>query len=157
MSIARPSYLDRYEAAYFQGMRLGEKANPAQVRVNPAIVVADDDYYFSMGLQQELELKGYRAVATEDAEAIEPLIMKYHPEVVVLDHYMRRKTGAQILEELINKNLVDESDVILMSGMPTVAEIAEQLGVAFIEKPFESEDLMLLVEEATRVRGLMTV
>lgn len=130
--------------------------NPARP-LNPArILVVDDDP--AMLRTVERVLAPHHTVATADgAEAALRQAANFAPELVILDVHMPRMDGFELLGRLRDEH--SELDAIFMTGVvheldePLVRSIRER-AFYFIQKPFERELLLALVERCLELRRL---
>ena len=122
------------------------------------ILIVDDDSNFLIPLKKILERNGYRVVciAQDGLEATECLFCKCIDlgiELVLMDIIMPKMGGLQALDEIKAKS--HSIQVVLMSayGDSTLRKEALAKGAAaFIEKPFEKNELLDLIEEVVQRR-----
>ena len=125
--------------------------------MNPArILVVDDDP--AMLRTVERVLAPHHTVSTaEGAESALRQAASFAPELVILDVHMPRMDGFELLNRL--RDAHPELDAIFMTGVvheldePLVRSIRER-AFYFIQKPFERELLLALVERCLELRRL---
>jgi len=125
--------------------------------MNPArILVVDDDP--AMLRTVERVLAPHHSVASADGgEAALRQAAAFAPELVILDVHMPRMDGFELLSRL--RDAHPELDAIFMTGVvheldePLVRSIRER-AFYFIQKPFERELLLALVERCLELRRL---
>jgi len=114
------------------------------------ILVVDDEEKIRSTLRGVLSDEGYRVLDTDGTPNVLDMVAVQRPRLVLLDIWMPRVDGIELLERL--KVLEPELPVIVMSGHGTIetAVRATKLGAAdFIEKPFSLETLLRSVHRAT--------
>lgn len=76
-------------------------AQPAPpVRGKGLILIADDDASLRNVLSRSLTRAGYEVLQAEDGERAVQICREHRPDIVLLDIYMPRKDGLQVLGEL---------------------------------------------------------
>jgi DNA-binding response OmpR family regulator len=110
------------------------------------IVIVEDDEDLVACLTALLEEEGYPVVVTGDgAAALEACARD--PALVLVDlHLPGPLSGAELVHAL-RERLDPAVRVLLLTGERDVPRRAEELGVdGFLEKPFDVDDLLRLVE-----------
>jgi CheY-like chemotaxis protein len=97
----------------------------------PIILCIDD--YVTAGVVRKtmLEMQGYRVVMAESGEQGLDIVREQHVDLVISDHYLQGKTGAQIARDM--KALRPELPIVLLSGAVECPEDADYVD-AFICK-----------------------
>lgn len=120
------------------------------------ILISDDDNAFSFLLKEELENDGYSADVTLDGKyAIENLKKKYY-DVLLLDLKMTEVHGEEVLD-YTQDNYPSLIVVILTSvnETRTAIECIRNGAFDYITKPYEYEELSVIVERAVKHRKLL--
>jgi len=126
-------------------MTLGETSSPSR---RARILVADDEDLVRMAVKAVLSFGGYEvAMAEHGADAVE----KYREasprfDLVVLDMHMPRLDGHGALLQI--REIDPSARVVLLSGAlqePPSGGVSDFEGVAFLNKPFENDELLGLV------------
>ena len=111
------------------------------------VLVVDDDREIAETLRCALSTEGYHvSVATDGNQAVAYAEAK-HPDLVILDMMMPRRSGFLVLERLVQYS-VDPIPVIMITGNEGLRhrEYAEMLGVSdYINKPFTMDRLLTSV------------
>lgn len=68
------------------------------------LLIIDDDEISLLILQNAFEMDGHTVIITQDSLQAEALFDQYHPDVVILDIFMPRKDGFEIIKEIREKN-----------------------------------------------------
>ena len=117
------------------------------------MILADDEPVITRGIQKLLDWKalGIEIVgAYEDGKAAFEGILLHKPELALLDIYMPKKTGIEVLQEL--KQLGIGTKVIFISGFQDFeyARAALQYGAeGYLLKPVLREELIGTIERCT--------
>jgi CheY-like chemotaxis protein len=115
------------------------------------ILIVEDDLDIRDAMREILEDEGYEACAAANgAEALEVLDQVPKPGLVLLDLMMPVMDGYQFLEVFrSNPAFADIPVVVVTAGILVVPGIA-----GFIKKPFDTEQLVRMVNKLFPVRGL---
>lgn len=115
------------------------------------ILVVDDDRDMCEILSDLLREEGYSVLATDNGESALYSLQRTHYDLLILDYKLRGPNGLQVLETL--RRLEDPLTIIMISafGSEQVRSQAKALGVYdFIEKPFDMEKMVAVVNQALR-------
>jgi DNA-binding response OmpR family regulator len=108
------------------------------------VLVVEDDSDIASLLSEILENEGYSAVAVTDGDDLKAGLDP-RPDLIVLDLRLARGSAEQILQSVRARGMGDVP-VLLLSAAGDLAERAKELGVsAFLAKPFELDDLLVVV------------
>lgn len=111
------------------------------------ILVADDDPAIVDAVKMMLELHGYEVDTTVDGETIYKM-KKNYPDILLLDIWMSGQDGRKICKSIKKDPFTKNIPVIMISASKDVRNSAKEAGADdFIEKPFEQEDLLRLIEK----------
>jgi len=121
------------------------------------ILVVDDERDIRELVAGVLEDEGYETRGAADSDAALEAIATRRPSLVLLDVWLQgsRLDGLELLDELKRRD--PSIPVLVISGHGNIdtAVAAIRRGAAdFIEKPFEAERLLLMVERATETERL---
>jgi CheY-like chemotaxis protein len=110
-----------------------------------ALVLVVDNDQPSLRLQGfTLQTCGYRVLtAVRPNEAIQ-LLNSNRPNLIVFDYRMPRMDGEEFYTRVLNKGY--RGEFLMFSAWSGGAQVAERLGVSFLEKPFEPDVLCAEVE-----------
>ncbi|EKQ56791.1 MULTISPECIES: response regulator [unclassified Clostridium] len=115
------------------------------------VLIVDDSSYMRMFVKKIIKRAGVFIMfeASTKDDAIE-MFKNAGPEIVILDLNMSETTGEgiQVLSEIMNIN--PEAVVIIISavGYEDVKDECLELGAkGYIKKPFDTEDLLQILEE----------
>ncbi len=116
----------------------------SSVRPNTRVLVADDDPGIRELLKRVLEKKGYEVLTAADGEAALESVRNDNPQLMLLDLYMPKLSGVEVLERMREEG--HDVGVITISGShdEDAARATFALGAAdFIMKPLDLEHLEL--------------
>lgn len=121
------------------------------------ILVVDDEADIRELVAGVLEDEGYETRGAADSDAALEAIAERRPSLVLLDVWLQgsRLDGLELLDEIKRRDASIPVLVISGHGNLDTAVAAIRRGASdFIEKPFEAERLLLLVERATETERL---
>ncbi|MEO0897064.1 MAG: ATP-binding protein [Bacteroidota bacterium] len=125
----------------------------------PLVLVAEDvpdmQLYLRSVLQGEYELM----IASDGVEALEMAKAKT-PDIVIADIMMPRMDGMEFVENLKSSHQTDHIPVIFLSAKSTKEDRLEgwkRETFAFLEKPFNPQELLLVVQSALKMQRNMQV
>lgn len=121
------------------------------------ILVVDDEGDIRDLVSGVLEDEGYETRSAADSDAALEAFATRRPSLVLLDVWLQgsRLDGLELLDEL--KRLDPTIPVLVISGhgsLDTAVAAIRRGATDFIEKPFEADRLLLLVERATETERL---
>jgi CheY-like chemotaxis protein len=95
----------------------------------------------------------YRFAEADDGEQSLELARRLHPDVVILDMMMPRRSGLEVLAELRQDEAFSDTAVIVLTAQPGTREEALRQGADLVMvKPFEPEQITAAVEEVLAQR-----
>ena len=114
------------------------------------VLVVDDEPQVVWMLQFSLEAEGYQTLAAKDGKAALDEVREHHPTVVLLDIMMPVMDGWAFLEQLQELPASERPRVIVVSARSSLRDRAKaaELGAdAFVAKPFNVDDLLLVLHD----------
>lgn len=115
------------------------------------LLVVDDDVDILAGLQALLSDEWDVYVASTGREALAHFA-EYSPDVVLLDVQLPDYSGIELLGHF--KMYSEATAVIMMSGVGTLDRVTESMkqgAETFLQKPFDSEVLLVALEQVSRM------
>ena len=113
-----------------------------------SILIVDDDRTARYGMRRALEDR-YKVIEAESAATARPLIPRENPDLLLLDIEMPEESGLDLLREL---KAGENSPLVIMvtaHGSEKIAVEAMKSGAYdYLPKPFEVDELRLVVEKA---------
>src|SRR5512135_1805397 len=123
--------------------------------INEKVVIVDDDESVRWVLKKSLEKEGIEAVLAKDgSEALEQL-KESDIAVVLMDIRMPGMSGFDVLEKI--RSEYRDSSVIIMTAQATMQNAIEAMrrgAFDYITKPFDLDEVNILVKKAIDVRRL---
>lgn len=121
------------------------------------ILVVDDELDIRELVSGVLEDEGYETRSAADSDAALEAIAARRPSLVILDVWLQgsRLDGLELLAEIKRRD--PSIAVLVISGhgnLDTAVAAIRQGAADFIEKPFQAERLLLMVERATETERL---
>lgn len=114
------------------------------------VLVVDDEPDYRSKLKSLLTAEGYQVETAEDGVRAIELARAFRPDVLVADWMLRSsRHGIQVCESL--RHTLPSLVTILITGYPTEqlrADAARAAVFAFLEKPFEADELRDAVRRA---------
>lgn len=124
---------------------------------NQRILIVDDELTLRLSLQAGLEDSGFQVETSESINKANQKIIEFLPEVIFLDIRLPDGNGLDFLEQ-IKKNYPDIAVIIMTAygDTKTTVRAIKQGAVDYINKPFELEEVQLLVKKAFRHLNLQS-
>ncbi len=114
------------------------------------VLVVDDEPQVVWMLQFSLEAEGYQTFAARDGQAALDEVRLHQPNLVLLDIMMPVMDGWAFLEELQQLPKEERPRVIVVSARSSLRDRAKaaELGAdAFVAKPFNVDDLLVVLHD----------
>ncbi|MFP4133597.1 MAG: response regulator [Halothece sp.] len=115
------------------------------------ILVIDDSKMIRMRVKDMLPSGNVEIVEARDGKEGLDLIQSQPPQLIILDFLLPKKSGWEVYQEIQNDPKLKRIPLVLMSGRKE--EVTEKISepfehFAFVEKPFEREQLVKAIKEA---------
>lgn len=115
------------------------------------VLIADDDTDFRLAVAEVLTSEGFAIVTASTGLQVVDVAMAQKPDVVLLDHRMPEMNGMDACRSLRKRGY--EGPVILMTAGEDIDAMSRALGTKYrLEKPFDVDDLVVLVRRAVAER-----
>jgi DNA-binding response OmpR family regulator len=112
----------------------------------PVILIVEDDDDCRTVLADLLEVSGYDVVCSGEARSAVEMAQRAPPSLVLLDYTMPDENGGWVVRSLrACGGVLERVPVVLTTGSMAGREIAHELGVLSLEKPFDVDRLLDLV------------
>lgn len=119
------------------------------------LLIVDDEVSIGDALRQVFEYEGHQVrVAREGQEAL-AMVKDAPPDVTFLDVKMPGMDGLEVLEEIRNHD--PQALVVMISGhgtIDTAVEATRKGAYDFLEKPLDTDRLLVTLRNALEVKGL---
>jgi two-component system alkaline phosphatase synthesis response regulator PhoP len=115
-----------------------------------SVLVVDDEPQVVWMLQFSLEQEGYQTYAARDGQAALDEVREHHPRLMLLDIMMPVMDGWAVLEQLQELPREERPRVIVVSARTSLRDKAKaaELGAdAFVTKPFNVDDLLVVLHD----------
>ncbi|GCE31824.1 hypothetical protein KDA_73080 [Dictyobacter alpinus] len=109
------------------------------------LVVEDDEMTACMLSELLLQERGYSTLATSSARATLDRIDTVKPDLLIIDYHLPYMNGLELHQVLRQQEKWQQTPVIFLSALLTQQEMLLH-NVVGLEKPFEVEDLLLLID-----------
>ena len=122
------------------------------------IFVVDDDRLFREEVLYLLREGGYAVEAFENLATCRHALRERSPHVILLDIQLPDGNGVELLKEVVATE--HHPEVVIVSGAASLQEAADSMkhGAAdFLEKPFEPERLLSILDNCTRIARLKQI
>jgi CheY-like chemotaxis protein len=106
------------------------------------VMVVDDEPDIRYLLRLTLELAGYGVVEAAHGEAALEQVRRSLPQIVLTDRMMPRMNGGELIERLRADERTKAIPIVMISGTRGAQPGAD----AFLGKPFDPDELIVLVD-----------
>ena len=113
------------------------------------VLAIDDNEDFLLTLRDMLQGEGYDVVTLSEPEKAEEYIDTYSPDLIMIDVFMPKRSGFNIIEDFREKGLYMDIPKIFLTCLDDDVEkmTAKACGVdRYITKPFHPEELLTMVK-----------
>jgi DNA-binding response OmpR family regulator len=120
---------------------------------HPVVLVVDDDLQIRQTIRWALEEEGFVVETASDGQQALERATSARPALVVLDMRLPLVDGAAVADGL-RSSLKVPPPIVLITADDRPAEKARRVGAyAYLEKPFELDDLVATVRRGLRARS----
>jgi len=121
------------------------------------ILIADDSRVIRMQVQDMLPKGNFQILEAKDGVEGLEVVSEQHPHLVVLDFFMPRMNGWEVVQKMQEHDELCSIPVVMMSGRreDVVASVPELFDYfEFLSKPFDPPQLMKAIRSAmTKAKG----
>lgn len=116
------------------------------------ILIVDDDRVLRSMLREFLEKDGFGVVEAENGdEALEKVSVE-HPDVVLLDAILPRKSGFQVLEDIKSQEKTKSIPIIMLTNLEEAEDIEKSVRLGafmyMVKSDYQMEDIVRNVRRA---------
>ena len=123
----------------------------------PKLLIIDDDEGISAMLFLLLRSKNYEVAVVTKSEDIFYKIKNFDPDIILLDVFLTGYDGRVICKQLKFHPDSKHIPVIMVSGDDDILQTVEQYGANdFIQKPFNTEEVILKINNQLNLRNKST-
>ncbi|TVM00237.1 MAG: hypothetical protein CV087_14820 [Candidatus Brocadia sp. WS118] len=119
------------------------------------ILIVDDEETIRFSIKEFLSGLGYDVIVAETSEQALEKINEFLPDLVLLDLRLPNMCGIELLEKVKTKD--PNALIIVMTGYGSIDSAVEAMKMGaydYLEKPFKTEHLRLVVEKALGTQAL---
>jgi DNA-binding NtrC family response regulator len=120
------------------------------------VLVVDDDEDICLYLREFLTREGFRVATVSKAPDALVEIRQGRHQIVLLDVRLPGVDGLELLRQI--RAIDSDICVIVMTGYPSVQSAVESMKAAafdYLQKPFDLQDLRVVLERAIHEKGLV--
>lgn len=120
--------------------------------MNKKILIADDEQNIVISLEFLMKREGFDVVVANDGEEAVERIRSEHPDLVLLDVMMPKKTGFEVCQEVKADASLAAVRILMLTAKGRDTEVAKGLALgadAYMTKPFSTRELV------NKVRSLL--
>lgn len=110
------------------------------------VLVVDDDAAVRTLLREALRDEGYDVRTTGDGVEALGVMSRWRPDVIVLDLRLPLLQGEDVARETRRRRLAPDAATLVISAEHGAPRVADELGAAFLGKPFDLAELLEKVE-----------
>jgi CheY-like chemotaxis protein len=111
------------------------------------VLVVDDEQCIAVALSRSLEANGYRVINAQSGEEALLQLKQSKVSLVILDIMMPGMDGLEALKYIKSYPDFRQTPIILMSGGRPLVKQQDYKWDVFLNKPFEINHLLTIVEE----------
>ena len=113
------------------------------------VLIVEDEQDVAALIAGVLDLEGYQPDTAVGETALDH-VQSFHPDVVLLDLMMPVVDGFEVARRLHADPATARIPIVVMTAMHDAETRAAEIGAArFLAKPFDIDDLLACIEEAT--------
>jgi DNA-binding NtrC family response regulator len=115
------------------------------------VLIVDDDQDIVTMLQDRLDAGGYKTLTAADGLRGIELIEQESPNLVLLDLYLPRLKGMDVLKRMAQNKQFEDIPVIVMTAAGTIPDAVEAMrhgAYDFLTKPLEKDHLLIVIQKA---------
>lgn len=119
------------------------------------ILVVDDEETIRFSIKEFLEGHGFEVVVAESCEKALEMINEFLPDLILLDLRVPSVGGIVLLEKV--KAIDPNALMIVMTGYGSIDSVVDAMkrgAYDYLEKPFKTEHLKLIIEKALSTQAL---
>jgi len=122
------------------------------VEKNKRILIVDNDNDVLDIMKEVLTYEGYEVNGLLETDDIFPEIIKYRPDIIILDYIINGINGGELCHQIKINHYTNDIPVILMSAYPRVFNSLGNYGCnSFIPKPFNLDEIVECIYNLTSV------
>jgi CheY-like chemotaxis protein len=120
------------------------------LRERPKVLVVDDEPTMRQLLRLHLATHGYEVDVAEDAIVAAHMVVREAPDLILVDVEMPYMNGYEFVAALKSDPATRHIPVVFLTTLDDVAEEAQKLGAAYLNKPVTVDRLLDVVGSCVR-------
>jgi DNA-binding response OmpR family regulator len=116
------------------------------------VLVVEDETAISEVIATALEDDGYRVLTARDGQDALDQVQHRLPDMIVLDLMLPHVDGRKVIQQCRTQKTTTDIPIIVVSAVRDAPQDADVQDLVFVEKPFDLDVLMVLVEDALSSR-----
>jgi len=120
------------------------------------ILIVDDKDMMRDSLSIAVTRAGHKAVTTEDPTQALELVRLHRPSCIITDLKMPKMDGIELLQKVKAEH--SDTPIILMTAFATISTAVQAMKLGafdYVQKPFESDEILVVVERAIQHQQLV--
>lgn len=116
------------------------------------ILIVDDEPNIVMSLEFLMKKAGFEVAVAADGEEALTQVVRFNPDLILLDIVMPKKSGYEVCEALRADPDRKEVRIVMLSAKGRDTDVAKGMALgadAYVTKPFSTKDLVTRVTELT--------
>ena len=118
--------------------------------MSKTILIADDEKNILISLEFLMKREGYVVVVAHDGQEAIDAIFREHPDLVLLDVMMPKKTGFDVCQEVRANPDLKDMLILMLTAKGRDTDIAKGLAMGangYVIKPFSTRELAQKVRD----------
>lgn len=116
-----------------------------------SILIIEDEKEMALGLKDNLEYEGYDVQIADDGEKGLQMALENHPQLIILDIMLPRKSGFDVCKEIRANNISTPIIMLTARGEEIDKVLGLELGADdYITKPFSVREFLARVKAVMR-------
>jgi CheY-like chemotaxis protein len=111
-------------------------------------MIVEDEPDISEVVAAALQDEGYKVATAEDGQEALQMVQREPPDAIVLDLKLPKVGGLQVVRRCRANPSTQDIPIIVVSAAADAQQDADIEPLVFVEKPFDLDVLMVLVEDA---------
>lgn len=120
--------------------------------MSKTVLIADDEKNILISLEFLMKREGYNVVVAHDGQEAIDAIHREHPDLVLLDVMMPKKTGLDVCQEVRANPIFNDMPILMLTAKGRDTDIAKGMAMGandYVVKPFSTREL------AEKVRNML--
>lgn len=114
------------------------------------VLIVDDEPNIVTSIEFLMKREGFEVAVATDGEAAIAKAGEFHPDLVLLDVMMPKKSGYEVCQHIRADATFNGTKIIMLTAKGRDTEVAKGLAIgadAYVTKPFSTKDLLARVKD----------